>query len=64
MTATDSTAQEFETVFAEWFIKALTEMAADADKNGRVSLFEAFTYASAAVRRGTTSTTSCRPNVR
>ena len=51
VTATDSTAQEFETVFAEWFVKALTEMAADADKNGRVSMLEAFTYASAAVRR-------------
>jgi hypothetical protein len=51
VTATDSTAQEFETVFAEWFVKALTEMAADADKNGRVSMLEAFTYATAAVRR-------------
>ena len=51
VTATDSTAQEFETVFAEWFIKALTEMSADSDKNGRVSMSEAFTYASAAVRR-------------
>jgi hypothetical protein len=51
VTATDSTAQEFETVFAEWFVKALTEMAADTDKNGRISLFEAFTYASAGVRR-------------
>lgn len=51
VTATDSTAQEFETIFAEWFVKALTEMAADADKNGRVSMLEAFTYASAAVRR-------------
>ena len=51
VTATDSTAQEFETVFAEWFVKALTEMSADADKNGRVSMLEAFTYASAAVRR-------------
>jgi hypothetical protein len=51
ITATDSTAQEFETVFAEWFVKALTETAADTDKNGRVSLLEAFTYASASVRR-------------
>lgn len=51
ITATDSTAQEFETVFAEWFVKALTEMGADTDKNGRVSLLEAFTYASAGVRR-------------
>jgi hypothetical protein len=51
ITATDSTAQEFETVFGEWFVKAFTEPAADADKNGRVSLLEAFTYASAGVRR-------------
>jgi hypothetical protein len=51
VTATDSGAQEFETVFAEWFIKSLTEMAADTDKDGRVSMLEAFTYASAAVRR-------------
>jgi hypothetical protein len=51
MTATDSTAQEFETVFGEFFVKAFTEGAADADKNGRVSLLEAFTYASAGVRR-------------
>ena len=51
MTATDSTAQEFETVFGEFFVKAFTEAAADADKNGRVSMLEAFTYASAGVRR-------------
>lgn len=51
ITATDSTAQEFETVFGEWFVKAFTETAADADKNGRVSLLEAFAYASAGVRR-------------
>ena len=51
VTATDSAAQEFETIFAEWFVKSLTEMAADADKNGRVSMLEAFAYASAAVRR-------------
>jgi len=51
VTATDSAAQEFETVFAEWFVKSLSEEAADADKNGRVSLLEAFTYASAGVRR-------------
>jgi hypothetical protein len=51
VTATDSAAQEFETVFAEWFVKSLSEESADADKNGRVSLLEAFTYASAGVRR-------------
>jgi hypothetical protein len=51
MTATDSTAQEFETVFGEWFVKAFAEPAADGDKNGRVSMLEAFIYASAGVRR-------------
>jgi hypothetical protein len=51
ITATDSAAQQFETVFAEWFVRALTEMSADTDKNGRVSVLEAFIYASAGVRR-------------
>jgi hypothetical protein len=50
ITATDSTAQEFETTFAEFFVRAFEDPSADADKNGRVSLFEAFTYASAATR--------------
>jgi hypothetical protein len=51
LTATDSAAQQFETVFAEHFVKAFDEDAADYDKNGRVSIWEAFTYASAAVRQ-------------
>ncbi|HZT75202.1 MAG TPA: hypothetical protein VFA27_00995 [Vicinamibacterales bacterium] len=51
LTATDSSAQQFETVFPEFFIKALTDPAADLDKNGRVSVWEAFSYASAAVQR-------------
>jgi hypothetical protein len=50
ITATDSTAQEFETVFGEFFVNAFEDPSADADKSGRVSLFEAFTYASAAAR--------------
>jgi hypothetical protein len=50
ITATDSTAQEFETVFGEFFIRAFEDPSADADKSGRISLFEAFTYASAATR--------------
>jgi len=50
ITATDSTAQEFETVFPEFFIKAFGDPAADRDKDGRVSIFEAFVYASANVR--------------
>ena len=50
-TATDSAAQQFETVFAEFFVKAFDGPAADLDKNGRVSIWEAFSYASAAVRQ-------------
>ncbi len=46
VTATESAAQQFETVFAEHFLKAFTTPAADEDKNGRVSIWEAFSYAS------------------
>src|SRR5262249_2350856 len=51
ITATDSVLQRFDTVFPESFIKALTDPAADIDKNGRVSIWEAFTAASVGVRR-------------
>jgi hypothetical protein len=51
LTATDSVAQQFETVFPEYFIKAFDDEAADVDKSGRVSIWEAFVYASAAVRQ-------------
>jgi hypothetical protein len=51
LTATDSAAQQFETVFPEFFIKAFGDAAADLDKNGRVSIWEAFTYASGGVRQ-------------
>ena len=51
VTATDSAAQQFETVFAEYFVKAFEDPAANFDKNGRVSIWEAFTYASNAVRQ-------------
>ena len=51
LTATDSVAQQFETVFPEFFVKAFEDEAADADKSGRVSIWEAFTYACAAVRQ-------------
>lgn len=49
LTATDASAQQFETIFPEFFVKAFDDPAADADKNGRVSLWEAFAYASAGV---------------
>jgi len=51
LTATDSAAQQFETVFPEYFVNAFNEAAADADRDGRVSLWEAFTFASASVRQ-------------
>jgi len=51
ITSTDSAAQQFETVFAGYFLKAFDAPAADADKNGRVSIWEAFEYASTLVRQ-------------
>jgi hypothetical protein len=51
ITATDSVAQKFVTVFPEYFIQALVDPAADIDKNGRVSIWEAFSAASLAVRQ-------------
>jgi hypothetical protein len=46
ITATNSFAQRFHTVFPDAFIRALTAPEADADKNGRISIFEAFAHAS------------------
>jgi hypothetical protein len=46
ITATNSLAQKYDTVFADAFIKAMTATDADADKNGRISVLEAFNYAS------------------
>ena len=51
ITATDSAAQRFDTVFPEYFIHALTDQGADLDKNGRISIWEAFASASGAIRR-------------
>lgn len=51
ITATDSVAQRFDTVFPEFFVRALTDGNADLDKNGRVSVWEAFAAASMGVRR-------------
>ena len=51
ITATDSVAQRFDTVFPEYFIRALTDPQADLDKNGRISMWEAFTAASVGVKR-------------
>lgn len=51
ITATDSAAQKYATVFPEYFVKAMREASTDLDKNGRTSLFEVFTAASAAVKQ-------------
>jgi hypothetical protein len=51
ITATDSVAQRFDTVFPEYFVKAFEDESADLDKNQRISMWEAFAAASAGVRR-------------
>ena len=50
--ATDSPAQKYDTMFPQFFIEALDNVAAaDTDKNGRLSVWEAFVYASQAVKQ-------------
>ena len=49
ISATDSTAQRFYTMFPEHLVAALGDAAADRDKNGRLSVWELFTAVSAAV---------------
>ena len=51
ITATNSSSQRFHTMFPEAFIQALFATEADADKNGRISVLEAFTHASKLVAR-------------
>ena len=51
ITATDSVAQKYATVFPEYFAKALSEASTDLDKNGRTSIFEVFAAASQAVKQ-------------
>ncbi|HUS22154.1 MAG TPA: hypothetical protein VMZ66_09115, partial [Aeromicrobium sp.] len=43
-------AQTFETVLPQFLVPALEDEAADLDKNGRVSVWEAFVFASARVK--------------
>ncbi len=50
VTATESTAQRYDTVFPRFFIDALGDAAADEDRDGRVSVLEAFEHASRGVR--------------
>jgi hypothetical protein len=51
ISATDSVAQRFDTVFPQHFVAALSDAEADIDKNGRISIWEAFAFAGAGVRR-------------
>ena len=52
ISATDSAAQKYATVFPQYFVQALEEgEKADNDKNGRLSVWEAFSYASQAVKQ-------------
>lgn len=50
LTANDSAAQSFETVLPQFLLTAFEGESADLDKNGRTSMWEAFTYVSAKVR--------------
>jgi hypothetical protein len=51
VTATESPVQRYATVFPEFLVRAFVDEASDIDRNGRVSVWEAFVYASAGVRR-------------
>jgi len=51
ITATDSAAQKYATVFPEYFVKAINEASTDLDKNGRTSIDEVFQAASASVKQ-------------
>jgi hypothetical protein len=51
ITATDSAAQRFATVFPEYFVKAMADLSSDFDKNGRMSIWEIFSAASAGVKQ-------------
>ena len=51
ITATRNGAEQFATLFGGYFVDALTSEAADADKNKRISVLEAFNYAKAETAR-------------
>ena len=51
VTATNSAAQRYATAFPDGFIQAMKSAEADLDKNGRVSVLEAFTFASRFVKQ-------------
>lgn len=50
VSATRTGGQHFATLFGGYFVEALTSEAADADKNKRVSVLEAFLFAKSAVK--------------
>jgi hypothetical protein len=50
LTAGDSAAQQYETVFPQFFIEAFAAESSDLDRDGRVSIWEAFRSASAGVK--------------
>jgi hypothetical protein len=50
LTAADSAAQQYETVFPQFFIDAFAAEESDLDRDGRVSIWEAFQTASAGVK--------------
>jgi hypothetical protein len=51
ITATRSGAEQYTTLFGGYFVEAFTAEGADADKNKRVSMLEAFQYAKGEVAR-------------
>jgi hypothetical protein len=51
VTATKNSTQRNETVFAGYFARGLTTEAGDGDKDGRVTVFEAFSFARREVQK-------------
>ena len=51
ITATNSAAQKYATIFPDYFVKALGEASTDLDKNGRTSVLEIFDATSQAVKQ-------------
>jgi hypothetical protein len=51
VSTTDSAAQRFDTVFPQFFVESFADEATDIDKNGRISIWEAFAAAAGGVRR-------------
>lgn len=51
ITATRTGAEQFTTLFGGYFVEAFSTDSADADKNGRISMLEAFQYARTEVAR-------------